>query len=99
VGDCWFLSALAVIAERPDLIARIVATDRTNSIGCYEIRLFLDGRWQGVVVDCNLPTKGSVDALAYARPADNQIWVCLVEKVRVAKVTDGRVPISPLMTF
>lgn len=44
VGDCWFLSALAVIAERPDLISRVVATQHTNPYGCYEIRLFLDGR-------------------------------------------------------
>lgn len=82
MGDCWFLSALAVIAEREDLIARIIATNKINSYGCYEIQLFLDGKWQSLNVDCSIPTKGSVDSLAYARPADNQIWVCLVEKVR-----------------
>lgn len=81
MGDCWFLSALAVIAERPDLIRRIVITDETNSAGCYEFALFVDGRWQNVLIDCSLPTKGSHDKLAYARTVDNQLWPCLVEKV------------------
>ena len=46
VGDCWFMSALAVVAERHDLIARLFAagTER-NAAGLYSLRLFLDGAW------------------------------------------------------
>ena len=35
VGDCWFMSALAVVAQRHDLIARIFSADTArNAAGC-----------------------------------------------------------------
>lgn len=42
-----FLSALAVVAERPDLIGRILLT-QTGPVagGMYGVRMFIDGRWQ-----------------------------------------------------
>jgi len=69
VGDCWFLSALAVVAERPDLIARLfVDCNNGNDIqgtgscsgdcsasGLIRVRLFLDGYWKTVIVDNFLP--------------------------------------------
>ena len=53
VGDCWFLSGLAVIAEREDLISRlfpIVPKPKHPSedlfpLGALEVRFFLDGAW------------------------------------------------------
>jgi hypothetical protein len=50
VGDCWFLSALAVVAERHDLIAKLFADTTPTPSGCYNIRLFLDGRWRSILV-------------------------------------------------
>jgi hypothetical protein len=71
VGDCWLLSALAVIAERADLVDRVVLATRGESLaagdavaarahvaGAYLIRLFLDGKWRGMVVDPTLPVRG-----------------------------------------
>ena len=71
VGDCWLLSALAVIAERADLVDRLVLATRGESLaagdavasrahvaGAYFLRLFLDGKWRGVVVDPRLPVRG-----------------------------------------
>jgi len=66
VGDCWFLSALAVVAERPDLINRLLVRstdvisidedDNTgDSYGVVEMKLFVDGFWETVVVDDFLP--------------------------------------------
>ena len=34
VGDCWFMSALAVVAQRHDLIARIFSADTARAAGC-----------------------------------------------------------------
>jgi hypothetical protein len=55
VGNCWFLSALAVVAERQDLIHQIVPQHELNDKGCYQINLCLDGKWTPIIVDCNLP--------------------------------------------
>ena len=55
VGNCWFLSALAVVAERNELIRRIMPHTSTNAGGCYQVNLFLDGAWEPIVVDSNLP--------------------------------------------
>ena len=123
VGDCWFLAALAVVAERPELIARNVfvrigdgggggggargadaaACDTT---GAYALRLFLDGAWRVVLVDNHFATRAPKqpstiadgapkpaekkkprpavvapgETLAFARAADAQLWVPLLEK-------------------
>ena len=41
VGDCWFVSALAVVAQRPDLIAKLVEPVCARG-GRYEVRLVPD---------------------------------------------------------
>lgn len=55
VGNCWFLSALAVVAEKPYLIQKVVPHDTLNEMGCYQVNLFLDGQWRPVIVDSYLP--------------------------------------------
>ena len=54
-----FISALAVIAEREDLIARIFGGDLgaslNNPYGIVEVNLFLDGFWKRVTMDNFLP--------------------------------------------
>ena len=92
VGDCWFLSALAVVAERHDLIASLFSSTVTNSTGCYNIRLFLDGQWTSVLVDDHLPVTEAPrrpelafeSRLAFSRCGSpvggQQLWVSLLEK-------------------
>ena len=56
VGNCWFLSALTVVAEQSYLIERILPkSEHLNPQGDYEIQLFLDGRWQPIRIDSYLP--------------------------------------------
>jgi hypothetical protein len=65
VGDCWFLSALAVVAERCDLINRLIGssghttTSTTNNdndnYGVVEVTLFVDGHWKTIIMDNFLP--------------------------------------------
>eukprot|EP00929_Paragymnodinium_shiwhaense_P037915 TRINITY_DN20110_c0_g1_i1.p1 TRINITY_DN20110_c0_g1~~TRINITY_DN20110_c0_g1_i1.p1 ORF type:complete len:1080 (+),score=228.30 TRINITY_DN20110_c0_g1_i1:236-3475(+) len=86
VGDCWFLSALAVVAERSDLILRIFGGETAkNAAGCYQLNFFLDGDWQSLSIDDRLPCteqqrRPDGSGLAYSRADGQQLWTCLLEK-------------------
>jgi calpain-15 len=94
VGDCWFLSALAVVAQRHDLIAKLfVDTTPAKATGCYALNLFLDGSWRTVLIDDKLPVTAAprradlafTSNLAYSRTGSvatgqQQLWVSLLEK-------------------
>jgi len=79
VGDCWFIAALAVVAERDDLISSILDPSYGDwGLGRYAVRFFFDGEWEVVVVDGQFPHQG--ESLAFARGAHNQLWPSLIEK-------------------
>lgn len=94
IGDCWFLSALAVIAERSDLIEHIVITrPHLRLDNKSEFRLFVDGDWQIIEVDNQLPcktkkTRGQKrklgveeeEVLSFAKAFNSMLWVPLLEK-------------------
>lgn len=86
VGDCWFLSSVAVIAEREDLIRNIVISP-DGSLRDEEgvsFRLFIDGNWRVVTVDNHLPCRASPrdvrPTLAFSHAANSFLWVPFLEK-------------------
>ncbi|XP_008787933.1 calpain-type cysteine protease ADL1-like [Phoenix dactylifera] len=79
LGDCWFLSAVAVLTEM-SRISEVIITTEYNEEGIYTVRFCVQGEWVPVVVDdwipCESPGK---PAFATSRKY-NELWVSILEK-------------------
>lgn len=79
LGDCWFMCALACLAERPALVERLFVTKQVNDKGIYRVKLCKNGEWVTVTVDDFFPCypKGGP---VFSRAHGNELWVLLLEK-------------------
>ncbi|KAH1250922.1 Calpain-type cysteine protease DEK1 [Glycine max] len=79
LGDCWFLSAVAVLAE-VSRISEVIITPDYNEEGIYTVCFCVQGEWIPVVVDdwipCELPGK---PAFATSKKG-YELWVSILEK-------------------
>jgi calpain-15 len=79
LGNCWFLSALAVILDRPEIIQKILVTKEFCPEGCYLVRLCHNGEWKIVMIDDLFPCDENA-YLLYSKAHKRQLWVALIEK-------------------
>lgn len=89
LGNCWFLSALALVAERPELLRAILPTsnEEFEQTKRATVRLFKSGRWYSVLVDNQLPVN-SHHQLVFSQAKRKQLFVPLIEKA-LAKLYGG----------
>ena len=83
LGDCWFLSSLANVADNPDLMKKVLPDDQSfeegDYTGAFHVRFWQYGQWFDVVIDDYLPTQNG--ALLFSRSDDpNEMWPALVQK-------------------
>ncbi|GAB2212288.1 hypothetical protein Droror1_Dr00025641 [Drosera rotundifolia] len=79
LGDCWFLSAVAVLAE-VSRISEVIITPEYNEEGIYTVRFCIQGEWVPVIVDDWIPCESpSKPAFATSRKG-NELWVSILEK-------------------
>jgi calpain-15 len=79
LGDEWFLSALAMLCERPALIERLFITREINNIGVYRVRICKNGEWVTVTVDDLIPCYPQ-GAPLFSKGSLSEIWVMILEK-------------------
>eukprot|EP00930_Biecheleria_cincta_P039443 TRINITY_DN27122_c0_g1_i1.p1 TRINITY_DN27122_c0_g1~~TRINITY_DN27122_c0_g1_i1.p1 ORF type:complete len:1791 (-),score=286.76 TRINITY_DN27122_c0_g1_i1:25-5397(-) len=79
LGDCWFLSAIACVAQQNkrylDNLIRFADTEK----GLYVVRFYKSGAYRDVAVDDFLPTKYGQCAFASAG-TKQEAWVQVLEK-------------------
>ncbi|KAG3188795.1 hypothetical protein C6341_g2541 [Phytophthora cactorum] len=86
LGDCWFLSALSVVATRSDLLEQTFwRRDQHKSKGLFVCKFMKNFVWHYVLIDDRLPVFGFTDKKAgkpyFARCRNpNELWVSLLEK-------------------
>ena len=81
LGNCWLLSAMAVLAMNRELISQVVPDQdiSSSSSGKVTIKFFNAGKWEKVEIDDRLPTKNG--QLIYVHSAENnEFWPPLLEK-------------------
>jgi len=61
LGDCYFLTCLAALANNPDRLSKLFKDTSTNAAGCYLMQLCVNGSWAEVMVDDYLPVKNGTD--------------------------------------
>lgn len=77
--DCWFLSALSCMAERPALVHRLILTEKYNKEGIYKIRICKNGEWHIVTIDDYIPCYYNGGPM-FSRGNGEELWVMLLEK-------------------
>ena len=82
IGDCWFLAALANLADDDEAFNKVVPTGQgfgPGYCGIFRFRFFRFGSWVEVVVDDRLPTRNG--NLIYLKSKEkNEFWSPLLEK-------------------
>jgi hypothetical protein len=81
LGDCWLISAIAALAEFPDLVQNVFSTKMIDPEGRYSLNLY-DFAQQSMVqieIDDRLATSWGKCKYVSSTP-EGEIWPCLLEK-------------------
>lgn len=81
LGNCYFLSVCAVMAEFPHRLDKIFLIKKINQAGIYAVRFFIDGEIKKIIVDDMIPFDSNQNRLAFSKlPASQDIWTIIMEK-------------------
>ena len=88
LGDCWFLCAVAALAEFPQRVEKLFkhpvsaeAARRELAVGAMRVTLNKHGWWTNYVTDSYLPTVGGKPCFAKNIEDPAEMWVSILEKV------------------
>ncbi|VFQ64036.1 unnamed protein product [Cuscuta campestris] len=79
LGDCWFLSAVAVLTE-VSRISEVIITPEYNEEGIYTVRFCIQGEWVPVIIDDWIPCESPGKPAFATSRKKNELWVSILEK-------------------
>ena len=89
LGDCYFICAIAAVAEFKERIRRNILTKDNPSSTVHSVALNICGIFEEVVIDGYIPYSAAYKAAAFTKSSQSQdVWVMLIEKAW-AKVHGG----------
>jgi hypothetical protein len=81
LGNCYFLSVCAVMAEFPHRLSKIFLIKKINNAGIYAVRFFIDGEVKKIIVDDLIPFDTYSNRPAFTKfPQSKNIWSIVMEK-------------------
>jgi calpain-15 len=80
LGDCYFLSVLAALAEWPHRIERLLVSQDCNDQCIYGVRICDMGEWREVLLDDQIPVHPDDGRPVFSSGNGNELWVLLLEK-------------------
>ena len=92
IGNCYFLSSLAAMTDYPNLLAQVFKTKKQNEQCFWEIVLYINGKFQIVIIDDFIPVTKGTNEPYFSKPNNRELWVVLLEKAW-AKINGGYVNI------
>jgi len=78
LGNCYFLSSISAIAERPERIQRLLLQKEYAENGLYGVCLNINGVWRVYNLDDRFPT--SFGKVLFSHSAHAELWAMLLEK-------------------
>ena len=108
LGDCYFVAALATLAEWPKRVEKIFITAKSEKAQVFGVKLYKDGIFQAILVDNHFPVFSNAVASVrkkngeelgkpgepiFAAAYGNELWVAVAEKA-YAKAHGGYVIIA-----
>lgn len=102
LGDCYFQSAIAAIAEWKDRVKKLFLTRECNEQGVFCVGLCINGMWEEVILDDFFPVSHRKHCTPEFTPSfnhsrGNELWVMVLEKAW-AKVHGGYLNINSGLT-
>jgi calpain-15 len=86
LGNCYFLSALSAMAEKPQRVKKLFEKVTVNQYGCYAVKFWINGKHKEVIIDDLIPcfptrssSSGFIPAFSRSR-GSHELWVPLLEK-------------------
>ncbi|EAR98363.2 calpain family cysteine protease (macronuclear) [Tetrahymena thermophila SB210] len=86
--NCYLLSSLSCLAERPKRIAKLFKSRLISRYGLYSVFLYVNGEQREVIIDDLFPVYHQTGLFLFGGQLKQDLWILLVEKAW-AKIHGG----------